>query len=70
MRKMTRIFFDIETYSPDEHGPRLCDKVISVAYKVGDSDVTVLKEWELGEKEVTSRFLDVIESGEAQYHRS
>jgi len=59
---MIRIFFDIETYSPDEHGPSLCDKVISIAYKIGDSDVVVLKEWELGEKEVLTRFLDVIQS--------
>lgn len=56
------IFFDIETYSPDEHGPSLCDKVISVAYKIGDSDVVVLKEWELGEKAVLNRFLDVIQN--------
>lgn len=59
---MVQIFFDIETYSPDDSGPRLCDKVISIAYKVGDSDVVVLKEWELGEKEVLNRFLDVIQS--------
>ena len=51
---MIRIFFDIETYSPDEHGPSLCDKVISIAYKIGDSDVVVLTEWELGEKVITS----------------
>jgi len=57
---MIRIFFDIETYSPHVSGPRLCDKVISIAYKVGDSDVVVLKEWELGEKGVLNRFLDVI----------
>jgi len=59
---MIRIFFDIETYSPDEQGPSLCDKVISIAYKIGNSDVVVLKEWELGEKEVLNRFLDVIQS--------
>lgn len=59
---MVQIFFDIETYSPDDSGPRLCDKVISIAYKIGDSDVTVLKEWELGEREVLTRFLDVIQS--------
>ncbi len=62
LRKMIRIFFDIETYSPDEHGPSLCDKVISIAYKIGDSDVVVLKEWELDEKAVLSAFLDVIHS--------
>ena len=62
LRRMIRIFFDIETYSPDEHGPSLCDKVISIAYKIGDSDVVVLKEWELGEKAVLSAFLDVIHS--------
>ena len=59
---MIRIFFDIETYSPDQHGPRLCDKVISIAYKIGDSNVVVLKEWELGEKEVLNRFLGVIQN--------
>ena len=59
---MIRIFFDIETYSPHVSGPRLCDKVISIAYKIDDSEVVVLKEWELGEKEVLNRFLDVIQS--------
>jgi len=59
---MTRIFFDIETFSPHISGPRLCDKVISIAYKIGDSDIVVLKEWELGEKEVLNRFLNVIQS--------
>ncbi|MCW3988808.1 MAG: ribonuclease H-like domain-containing protein [Candidatus Bathyarchaeota archaeon] len=59
---MVQIFFDIETYSPHVSGPRLCDKVISIAYKIGDSDVVVLKEWELGEKAVLTRFLDVIQS--------
>lgn len=59
---MSRIFFDIEMYSPHVSGPRLCDKVISIAYKIGGSDVVVLKEWELGEKEVLNRFLDVIQS--------
>jgi len=59
---MIRIFFDIETYSPDEQGPSLCDKIFSIAYKIGDSDVVVLKEWELGEKAVLNRFLDVIKS--------
>jgi DNA polymerase elongation subunit (family B) len=59
---MIRIFFDIETYSPHVSGPRLCDKVISIAYKIDDSEVVVLKEWKLGEKEVLNRFLDVIQS--------
>ena len=59
---MIKIFFDIETYSPDVSGPSLCDKIISIAYKIGDSDVVVLKEWELGEKEVLDRFLDVVQS--------
>ncbi len=59
---MIKIFFDIETCSPNASGPRVCDKVINIAYKIGDSDVTVLKEWELGEREVLTRFLDVIQS--------
>ncbi len=59
---MIRIFFDIETYIPHFSVPRLCDKVISIAYKFDDSEVVVLKEWELGEKVVLNRFLDVIQS--------
>ena len=59
---MSRIFFDIETYSPHASGPRVCDKVISIAYKIGDSGVVVLKEWELGEREALTRFLDLIQS--------
>jgi len=47
---MIGIFVDIETYSPHVSSPRLCDKVISIAYKIGDSDVVVLKEWELSER--------------------
>jgi len=48
--------------SPHVSGPRLCDKVISIAYTIEDSNVIVLKDWELGEKEVLNRFLDVIQN--------
>ena len=58
---MSRIFFDIETYSPHDDGPRLDDKIISIAFKTEDSGITVVKEWELGEKEVISQFLQYVE---------
>lgn len=60
MTRMSTIFFDLETYSPHKDGPRLNDKVISIAYKTRDSDVTVLKEWETSEKEILSQFLQEI----------
>ena len=58
---MTKIFFDIETYSPDSaRRPKFDDKIITVAFKTETSDVTILKEWEIGEKEVLRRFIEEI----------
>ena len=60
MIEMTKMFFDIETYSTHKE-PRLNDKIISIAYKSEDSDINVLKEWETSEKAVLSQFLKEIE---------
>lgn len=58
---MTRIFFDIETYSPNSsQRPKFNEKVISIVYKTETSDVTILKEWEVGEKEVLRKFMNFI----------
>jgi DNA polymerase elongation subunit (family B) len=59
---MTKIFFDIETYSPNSsQRPKFNDKVITIAYKTETSDITILKEWELGEKEILMRFIEIID---------
>jgi uncharacterized protein YprB with RNaseH-like and TPR domain len=60
---MIRIFFDIETYSPGLR-PTYDDKIIAIAYKTEDSEVTVLKEWESDEKQILTRFLDDIKEAE------
>lgn len=58
---MTKIFFDIETYSPNSsQRPKFNDKIISIAYKTEASDITILKEWEIGENEVVRRFIEKI----------
>ncbi|MFX0210137.1 MAG: ribonuclease H-like domain-containing protein [Candidatus Hodarchaeota archaeon] len=58
---MAKIFFDIETYSPDTtQRPQFNEKIITIAYKTENSDIIILKEWELGEKEVIKRFIDKI----------
>ena len=57
---MTRIFLDIETYSPG-HRPTYNDKVIAIAYKQEGGPVTVLKEWESSEKQILTRFLEEIQ---------
>jgi hypothetical protein len=57
---MTRLFLDIETYSPG-HRPTYDDKVIAIAYKQEGSPVTVLKEWESSEKQILTRFLEEIQ---------
>jgi len=56
---MTCIFFDIETYSTGEF-PEYNEKVIAIAYKTEYTEVSVLKEWEIGEKEVLRRFIDEV----------
>ena len=57
---MTRIFLDIETYSPG-HRPTYDDKVIAIAYKQEGGPVTVLKEWESSEKQILTQFLEEIQ---------
>jgi len=58
---MTKIFFDIETYSPDTaQRPKFNEKIITIAYKAENSDISILKEWELGEKNTIKRFIDKI----------
>ena len=58
---MTRIFFDIETYNPDStRRPKFNEKVITVAFKTDTSDIIILKEWEIGEREVLRRFIEEI----------
>lgn len=54
---MTRLFLDIETYSPGPR-PTYDDKVIAIAYKQEGGPVTVLKEWESDEKQILNRFLE------------
>ena len=56
---MTRFFFDLETYSIENVSGRT-DKIISIAYKNPDSEVTVLKEWESNEKSIINQFLTKI----------
>jgi hypothetical protein len=56
---MTRIFLDVETYSPGPK-PTYDDKIIAIAYKQEDGSVTVLKEWESDEKQILTRFLEEI----------
>jgi len=58
---MTKIFFDIETYSPNtSQRPKFNEKIITIARKAENSDISILKEWEIGEKEVLMRFIEVI----------
>jgi len=58
---MTKIFFDIETYSPDaSKRPKFKEKIITIAYKTENSEISIFKEWEIGEKEVLRRFIEVI----------
>jgi DNA polymerase elongation subunit (family B) len=57
---MTRIFLDIETYSPG-HRPTYNDKVIAIAYKQEGGPITVLKEWESDEKQILNQFLEEIQ---------
>ena len=56
---MTRIFLDIETYSP---GIRTTydDKIVAIAYKQENGPVTVHKEWESSEKQILENFLEEI----------
>ena len=55
---MTKIFFDIETYSPDStRRPKFNEKIITVAFKTETSDIIILKEWEIGEKDVLRIFI-------------
>jgi len=56
---MTRLFFDIETYSPGPK-PTYDDRIIAIAYKPEGGPVTVLKEWESDEKQILTRFLEEI----------
>lgn len=56
---MTRVFLDIETYSPGPR-PTYNDKVIAIAYKQEGGPITVLKEWESSEKQILTRFLEEI----------
>jgi len=49
---MTEIFFDIETYSPNEK-PRLDNEVIAMAYKI--------------EKNHTQKFIQLLQSYMPQY---
>ena len=57
---MTRLFLDIETYSPG-HRPTYDDKIIAIAYKQEGGPVTILKEWESSEKQILTRFLEDIQ---------
>jgi DNA polymerase elongation subunit (family B) len=54
---MTRVFLDIETYSPGPR-PTYNDKIIAIAYKQESSPITVLKEWESDEKQILNQFLE------------
>ena len=56
---MTRLFLDIETYSPGPK-PTYDDRIIAIAYKPEGGPVTVLKEWESDEKQILTRFLEEI----------
>jgi DNA polymerase elongation subunit (family B) len=56
---VTRIFLDVETYSPGPR-PTYDDRIIAIAYKPEGGYVTVLKEWESGEKKILTRFLEEI----------
>jgi hypothetical protein len=56
---MTRLFLDVETYSPGPR-PTYDDRIIAVAYKQEGGPVTVLKEWESDEKQILTRFLEEI----------
>jgi len=56
---VTRLFFDIETYSPGPK-PTYDDRIIAIAYKPEGGPVTVLKEWESDEKQILTRFLEEI----------
>lgn len=62
---MTKIFFDIETYSPNvSQRPKFNEKIITIAFKTETSDVTVLKEWESSERTIIERFLNVIKNSD------
>jgi DNA polymerase elongation subunit (family B) len=56
---VTRIFLDVETYSPGPR-PTYDDRIIAIAYKPEGGYVTVLKEWESDEKKILTRFLEEI----------
>jgi DNA polymerase elongation subunit (family B) len=56
---VTRIFLDVETYSPGPR-PTYDDRIIAIAYKPEGGPVTVLKEWESDEKKILTRFLEEI----------
>jgi hypothetical protein len=56
---MTRLFLDVETYSPGPK-PTYDDRIIAIAYKPEGGPVTVLKEWESDEKQILTRFLEEI----------
>ena len=56
---MTRLFLDVETYSPGPR-PTYDDRIIAIAYKQEGGPVTVLKEWESDEKQILTRFLEEI----------
>jgi len=56
---MTRLFLDVETYSPGPK-PTYDDRIIAIAYKQEGGPVTVLKEWESDEKQILTRFLEEI----------
>ena len=58
---MVLSYFDIETYSPNKE-PRFSDKIILIYYKeeLGGDTVLMLKEWEVDEKSILSRFYDAL----------
>jgi DNA polymerase elongation subunit (family B) len=62
---MTKIFFDIETYSPNvTQRIKFNDKIITIGYKYESSDITILKEWESSERQIIKRFLDIIKNSD------
>jgi DNA polymerase elongation subunit (family B) len=56
---VTRIFLDVETYSPGPK-PAYDDRIIAIAYKPAGGPITVLKEWESDEKQILTRFIEEI----------
>jgi hypothetical protein len=54
------IYFDLETYSPQEE-PRFGDKIITIQYReVGGREPVILKEWEDGEEMILRKFYDYL----------